>query len=284
MKEGIEIRKLGLEGLETVLGWACSEGWNPGLQDASCFLAADPEGFLGAFSGARLQGAISAVRYGRDFSFIGLFIVRPELRGGHLGPLLGRAALERLAGVNIGVDGVEKKVPNYEASGFKLACRNIRYEGLAGVAPASSPLPIAAASQLPFEQLLDYDSRHFPASRPEFLRAWIGAQGHVGLACLDKAGGIDGYGVLRPCAKGVKIGPLFASSRAVAEALLAGLLAKAPSGSPFYLDVPEVNVEGLALAESLAMKPVFKTARMYNLRRPELPEREIFGVSSFELG
>jgi len=28
------------------VAWAASEGWNPGVHDADCFYAADPDGFF----------------------------------------------------------------------------------------------------------------------------------------------------------------------------------------------------------------------------------------------
>ena len=33
-------------GVETVIDWAAAEGWNPGLGDAACFYAIDPNGFF----------------------------------------------------------------------------------------------------------------------------------------------------------------------------------------------------------------------------------------------
>ena len=32
--------------VETVIDWAAGEGWNPGLGDAACFYAIDPNGFF----------------------------------------------------------------------------------------------------------------------------------------------------------------------------------------------------------------------------------------------
>jgi len=38
--------------LNLALEWAAAEGWNPGLDDAKCFYAADPNGFfLGELAG-----------------------------------------------------------------------------------------------------------------------------------------------------------------------------------------------------------------------------------------
>lgn len=35
--------------VELMIDWAAAEGWNPGLNDAECYFAADPEGFLVGF-------------------------------------------------------------------------------------------------------------------------------------------------------------------------------------------------------------------------------------------
>ena len=47
--------------LETVMGWAAEEGWNPGLADAAAFHAADPEGFFLTLVGGEPVAAISVV-------------------------------------------------------------------------------------------------------------------------------------------------------------------------------------------------------------------------------
>ena len=91
------------------------------------------------------------------------------------------------------------------------------------------------------------------------------------------------WGVIRPCRTGYKIGPLVAQRRADAEAIVSALLSVAGE-SEVFLDVPAINPEAVALAESLGLKPVFETARMYT--GPILPQRidRVFGVTTFELG
>ena len=72
--------------LALALEWAAAEGWNPGLNDAHCFYAADPQGFfVGELDGVPV-GCVSAVRYGSGFGFLGLYIVKPEHRGQGLRP------------------------------------------------------------------------------------------------------------------------------------------------------------------------------------------------------
>src|SRR3954453_6562873 len=66
---------------DVALEGAAQEGWSPGRSDAQCFHVTDPEGFLLAFRDAEPVASISVVRYGSDFGFLGLYIVRPGLRG-----------------------------------------------------------------------------------------------------------------------------------------------------------------------------------------------------------
>jgi len=96
-------------------------------------------------------------------------------------------------------------------------------------------------------------------------------------------GNLAGYGVIRRCRIGHKIGPLFAEGRDEAETLFAALTAHA-AGEPVYLDVPEPNRPGVTMAQYLGMKPVFETARMYKGVVPGLRMDGIFGVTSLELG
>ena len=66
--------------LDLAIDWAAAEGWNPGLNDAECFQAADPAGFLMGRLGDEPIASISVVRYANSFGFLGLYIVRPEWR------------------------------------------------------------------------------------------------------------------------------------------------------------------------------------------------------------
>jgi GNAT superfamily N-acetyltransferase len=271
------------EEIPLALDWAAAEGWNPGLADAECFHAADPEGFLVAELDGTPIGCVSAVRTGQDFGFIGFYIVRPGHRGAGHGIALWHAAMARLAGRTVGLDGVVAQQANYRRSGFALAHRNVRYGAPAPRAPAIATGPaVVAAADLPFAALAALDRRVFPVTRDGFLRRWLGAPGHVALAARGPGGAV-GYGVLRPCREGSKIGPLVATDPCAARALFGALLAAAPAG-PVFLDLPEPNVDAVAMALAAGMAPAFETARMYAGPDPTLPLDEIYGITSFELG
>ena len=180
----------------------------------------------------------------------------------------------------MGIDGVFDLQERYvDGLGMEFAYRNIRWEGVAGGVPQPDLVPV---SDVPFEDLLEYDSRHFPAERRVFLEKWINMPDSHSLACID-GGEIRGYGTIRKCFNGHKIGPLFASDLLTAEKIFQGLTSFI-TGDPVFLDTPEPNDDAMALARHHGMKQVFGTARMYSRQIPGLPLDEIFGVTSFELG
>ena len=281
MSETMQIRNVAAQEMQLLADWAAAEGWNPGLHDAECFYAADPQGFfIGEVAGSPV-GCISAVAYGQEFGFIGFYIVRPEFRGKGYGIQLWQAAMRYLGPRNIGLDGVVAQQANYQQSGFRLAYRNIRFgtEYMNKLQPAPGLVPLA---QLPFEQLAAYDRRLFAFERQAFLHCWISRPlvSALGLLQQDR---LAGFGVLRACREGHKIGPLFADGPREAEALLAGLTLERQVG-PIFLDAPEVNPQAVLLAERAGMKPVFETARMYTKLPPPIPLDKLYGVTSFELG
>jgi ribosomal protein S18 acetylase RimI-like enzyme len=276
---GLVVRPMSEADLERALDWAASEGWNPGLHDARCFHAADPQGFLVGELGGVPVGCVSAVRYGPDFGFLGLYIVKAEHRGRGFGLELWRAALDRLGDRAIGLDGVVAQQENYRRSGFRLAFRNIRQRGQGGGAP---PPGLTELRTIPCDEIARYDRTAFPAPREAFLRSWIGQPEAFALGVVSGRS-LTGYGVLRACREGFKIGPLFADDKETAERLFAGLIARAP-GAPVFLDTPEANPAALALAARRGMTPVFETARMYRNGAPEMRLDRSFGVTTFELG
>lgn len=280
--EKYTIRSMTNAEMDLMIDWAATEGWNPGLHDANCYFTADPEGFLVGFLGDDPIATISAVKYNNAFGFIGFYIVKPEYRGHGYGIQIWNAGLERLKGLNIGLDGVVEQQDNYKKSGFNLAYRNIRYEGLGGGNPPSNA-DIIALSTIPFETIAAYDLPFFPVSRTLFTETWVNQPECEALGIMLH-GKLSGYGVIRKCRNGYKIGPLFADTPDLAEALFLGLKSKVSSSDAIFLDTPEINGAAVNLAKKHNMKLSFETARMYTDAPPNLPLDRVFGVTSFEIG
>ena len=275
------IRPMRPDEISLAVDWAATEGWNPGLADDACFACVDPEGFFIAELDGVPSATVSCVNYGARFSFLGFYIVRADLRGRGYGLRIWNAATAHAGSRVIGLDGVVAQQDNYRKCGFQLAYANVRYGGTVA-APAAPRADVMALSDIPTAAIEADDATVFPAPRPAFLRAWIGAPGHAGCAVM-RDGRPAGWGVIRPCLKGFKIGPLVADDRATAEAVLSALLAKA-GGGEIFLDVPGINREAIALAQDWGLAPVFETARMYTGAIPPLRLERVFGVTSFELG
>lgn len=283
MSNESSIRPMTRDEIDLAVEWAAAEGWNPGWHDATAFHAADPEGFLISLEHGEPTAVISAVRYGESFGFIGFYIVRPDRRGRGHGLRIWNEAMRRLAGRVVGLDGVLAQQDNYRKSGFRLAYRNVRYEGRGGGDPRDLPPGIVALDIPGFEAVEAYDRPFFPAPRGAFLRAWLRQPGSRALGRLHE-GRLAGYGVIRPCRHGHKIGPLFADRPEDAEALFTALTAGLGPEEAVFLDVPAPHREAVALAARHGMRVVFETARMYTGPAPELPMSRLYGVTSFELG
>ncbi|MGE4500767.1 MAG: GNAT family N-acetyltransferase [Hydrogenovibrio sp.] len=268
--------------IDIAIDWAAKEGWNPGLYDADCYFSADQNGFLIGFLGDEPIAVISVIKYGDSFGFIGFYIVKPEYRGKGYGIQIWNEGLKYLEGVNIGLDGVVTQQENYKKSGFKLAYRNIRYEGVGGGQHSKNP-DIIELSELPFETIDGYDQPFFPVNRSQFIKSWINQPECHSLGMMQN-GKLAGYGVIRKCRNGYKIGPLYADNMALAESLFLALKSKTNSSEPIFLDTPEVNQAAIELAEINNMKVSFETARMYRGDFPDIPTNRLFGVASFEIG
>jgi GNAT superfamily N-acetyltransferase len=274
------IRPMTARDLRTALDWAAAEGWNPGLQDDFCFATVDPDGMLVATVDDAPVGSITVVNYDDAFAFLGCYIVRPEYRGRGWGLALWETGMSHAGRRRVGLDGVPAQQANYRESGFVYAWRNLRFTGEARPEPPKARLVPLDRSDLDIVAKLD--RAVFPAARRSFLEAWLAADGHVALGHVTD-GRVDGFGVLRPCRQGAKIGPLVAPDRATAEALFDGLLARWGGGT-VSLDVADANPAALALAEDRGLAPMFETARMYTGPAPAMATHRLFGVTSFELG
>jgi len=290
MPQEILIRNMTRAEVDELVDWAAQEGWNPGLHDAEIFWATDPEAYIAAELEGELIGGGAITSYGGEFGFMGFFIVRPEFRGRRFGHNLWHVRRERLLarlrpGATIGLDGVFTMQDYYAKGGFVFSHRNIRFRGEvayrseAAMAGAGEIIPLG---DVPFAEVLAYDRTCFPAARPAFLKRWIAQPDAMAAACR-RGEKLAGYGVVRRCREGCKVGPLFADDAPAAAALYAHLKEFAASG-PLFIEAPENNPAAMELVHRNRMVEVFGCARMYLGPPPEVAHQRIFGVTTFELG
>ncbi len=269
--------------LDMILEWAAAEGWNPGLDDATAFWAADPDGFWIAEQDGAVAAALSLVRYGEDYAFLGFYMAHPDYRGQGIGHALWKEAIEKGgAGRVIGLDGVVAQQDNYRKSGFAYAHANMRYGGVVECAdPPGTELVSVSPVHMPM--IAEYDRKFVPAPRDAFLKEWLKPLDSRESIVMLRNATVAGYGTIRACHEGFKIGPLFAEQETVADLIFRKLVASV-GGGQVYLDIPEPNASARALCDRYNLKPVFETARMYRGVAPELPLGQIYGITTFELG
>jgi len=290
MSDKLEIRNMTRPEVTKLVEWAAGEGWNPGLHDADVFWATDSEAFVAAELAGELIGGGAITAYGSEFGFMGFFIVRPPFRGRGFGDRLWHARRERLIGrlapnATIGMDGVFAMQSYYARGGFVFSHRDLRFSTevpAGGMPQVGDGAPIKPLARFPFDVVQAYDRRCFPAARPAFLEGWVSQPDSLALGC-EREGRFRGFGVVRRCQQGCKVGPLFADDLSIADALLTRLAAFA-AGGPMFLDVPENNPSAMKLARQHEMTEVFGCARMYLGPMPDLDHHCVFGVTTFELG
>ncbi len=268
--------------LDRALDWAAAEGWNPGLDDAAAFRAADPQGLLMGWLEAEPVAAVAAVWHSDTFGFLGLYLCDARFRGRGFGFALWQAGLAHLGARTVGLDGVVAQQANYARSGFALSRRTLRFGGVLEAAPAAGIVPMRRA-HLP--ALLARDRASSGVDRAAYLTAWFTDTPSRRTLVLERDGEIEGYGTIRACRTGAKVGPLHTADPRDAQRLLGVLAGRVPAAAAgLVIDVPEPNNVALALMRDLGLKPVFETARMYRGPAPEEDHGSVFGEVTLELG
>lgn len=285
IKASLKLTKLNLSQVKILVGYALSEGWNPGPFDAEVFYKTDPDGFYGYFHQDQLIAGGSVVSYEGNFGFMGFFIVVPEYRGKGIGTQLWferrDLLLSRLKpNAAIGMDGVLAMQSFYQKGGFEIAFRDERYEKLGQHHEVHSS--ISEIDKNDFNEILQYDMNCFGFNRSHFLQLWVDIPETKAFKFIEKDQ-LKGFCIIRKAAKGFKVCPLFADNFNIAEELYKACL-NSVKDEPLYIDIPVANKDTVALVQKYNAQYVFECARMYYGAAPKLPINKIFGITSFELG
>lgn len=277
--------------------WTGREGWNSGIHEYSPFYNACPNGHKGLFTiNNQLIASLSAVRYSKDFVFLGIFIVDPNYRSLGIGEILARSVLEELEdGTLLGLNGVKEQVGNYQKKyGFIPYHNNFRFSGILKIQKfkndsfkSDKKIKIIGKGSLDINQLIDYDASVFSYTREVFLRQWIKMPESYLLAATEEDK-ICGYCVVSKCLNGNKIAPFFAENDEIAKNLSMSLASKF-NGKLMQMDIPETNQPAIKLATQFGLYKVFETKRMYK-GETELVEKldkeinQVYSLTSLEIG
>ena len=181
-----------------------------------------------------------------------------------------------MAGRSVGLDGVVAQQANYARSGFASAHRTLRFTGVPRLPASDRTAPVGPGNTA---AILALDREATGLDRAGFMKRWA----RPGPNRMVRVHPRGGFGMLRRCVSGWKLGPLLAADPGAAEEFLSDLAAGAPS-EPVMLDIPELNAAGLALARRAGLALAFETARMWTGPPSEADLGRTFGVATLELG
>jgi GNAT superfamily N-acetyltransferase len=226
-------------------------GWNQTHEDWERFLATEPDGcFLAEWNGVSAGTATTTV-YGPALAWIGMVLVHPEYRRRGIGRALLQHGIEYLRGRGvrcIKLDATPLGRTVYQSLGFQDEWTFKRWTGRVArpeVSPPEARLRCLRASEVQWAESLDVSA--FGVSRQRLLAA-LTCQSRCALVLESAAGRVAGYGLLRPGAQALYLGPAVATSDEAGLRLVQELVART-EGQPVFWDIPDPNAAAVSWAE-----------------------------------
>ena len=297
------IKKMNALELHTAIAFAKHEGWNPGRFDARSYYSIDPDGFWGLRIGKEIIGVISAVCYFNEtsaqFAYIGLFIIKEAYRRQGYGAQLWNHAMrdihKRIGHKPTYLYSVQAQKHRYINSGFRPCGENSRITMTKETSHPSPAQHCVEKREGLFRKMVAYDQLIFGATRERFFRASLRNTNSKAAISFELKGGetIAGYGHIRPCMSGFRIGPLSANSFDCAKRLITSLLQVVPAGALVMIDTPKGKGSLLLNKIMTYFKfkevPGAKTMRMSkNSQEMDQPlnnkDESIIAIASLEIG
>ena len=234
---------------------------------------------------------MSAVKYSNEYAFVAYYMVDEPYRGGGYGLAMTKTVLGSLPkGCNFGANTLEENATKYvDFLGLKSYWSIHRMAFLAHQATLSlsdmshpTGITIKPACELPFHNMLDYDTSVHVYACLTFLKKWISAPNCFSYAAINNNGTVVGYTVVRTTLRqkdGWIIGPLFADNSQIARCVYQAVFDKVSKEDPLGIDVPNGNA--LHVAKELPSKEIRRFVRLYNKGvPPKFPLWKVFGSTS----
>ncbi|GHB69902.1 GNAT family N-acetyltransferase [Persicitalea jodogahamensis] len=284
--QNIVVRELQEADIPGAMRLKSAENWNQTTDDWRMLLSLDPTLCLGAFTGDRVVGTVTATNYNNEIAWIGMMLVDQDFRGLGLGRRLLTTVIEKLSDCrSIKLDATDKGLPLYQKLGFReeqFIDRMVTPGLASALRIAGDPLikPLTQEN-LPESAVLDREA--FGGDRlrlfAEFLKlhpdkAWY----------IEREVRVSGYVLGRTGSNYTQLGPLSAEGMEDAKALILGAL-KNYVGKPVVLDVLQEKKDWKELLLSLEFSVQRSFTRMYlkDSGFPASPQKQ-FLIAGPELG
>ena len=287
---------------QNIIERAAANDWRPGALDHVSFFAADETGFfVGELNGEPIS-CTSVVKHAENFAFIGHYIVDEPYRGRGYGLLTLKAAMASSSineSYNTAGDLTEEKSQRigFQPTWFVQCIDLVASEAvfvLSDIPLSHASVTIQPASEVDFNDLLEYDTHVQVFPRQAFLEKWIFAPNCHASVAIRNDGKIVGYTVVRTTLKrgdGWRIGPLFADNAEIARSLYREACGKVAAEDPqgiITADVPYgdlINPDTLKVVKEMSAILTFKCVRHYGKGIPlSMPLQKLFAITSLSIG
>lgn len=240
-------------------------GWNQTAADWRRFLDNSPNGCFVMEHHTEVVGTATTISYENRFAWIGMVLVDPEYRKRGIGTQLLKKTVEYLDQYHVPtmkLDATPQGKPLYEKLGFvtefeieRLILK--RPSKAVSTAPASACSSVGEAEM---EQIVRMDREVFGADRSFLLRSLFSEASELAVTVRED-GAPRCYAFGRRGAFADQLGPWMATSRASAEALLRGFLAKT-SRETLIVDCVKSNAAAFELLSACSFTPSRPLTRM----------------------
>lgn len=281
------IRPMKLDELETVMGWAHKEGWNPGKYDYKAYYSQDTSGFLVLCLNEKPIGSVSVVKYSEHHAFIGLFIVMSEYRNKGYGKKLWNYAMELIKGyANTSLYSVLQQVNRYQKKGFFGENLNHRWQLSHSTHENLSHLNVLHNSSSDIlQQMIEYDARFWGSSRFKFFSKILKQPQSFAFVSFGINKNVNGYAVIRACMNGYRA-TIYSDTLNNAKKLTRLIISKVPLDSNIIFDIPTENKFSNIFADFFGLAHIdgCDTRIMYHGEKLEKGDEKCYGLASLEIG
>jgi GNAT superfamily N-acetyltransferase len=285
IRNTILFRTMDSSDIEAGLRLCRASRWNQTRRDWEQFLKLSPHGCRVAIIDNQVVGTVATVNYENRFSWIGMVLVDPAVRGHGIGTMLVEEALAVLKdtrSIRLDATPVGHRVyrqlnffDEYNLSRMKILvpCEGLEIQG-------NSARPMTPED---FSSVLKFDREVFGADRRSLLE-WMFAGATEYAWVMEQQGKINGYCFGRHGHNAEHLGSVIAHDQEVARQLVSACLHK-NSGKNFILDATHHEREWREWLESVGFEAQRPFVRMYRGENnyPGLPEKQ-FGILGPEFG
>lgn len=222
--------------------WCINEGWNIGIYDSDIYYKIDPTGHFVAKTTNNIA-SLSLIKHSPYFFTLGPFIVHKWYRKLGIGEAILNATIANMehdhpkAGTIL--FSVPEQIERYKRIGF-IPCINIERWYVKSIEPTHIKNECRAITRQLVPYINQYYQQHHIVSREILLNELLLKPEINGLVFIEN-NIIKGFGFIRRCIRGFRIGALIADTPVIAKELINELLVFAHS-EPAFIDVPSSNL------------------------------------------